>query len=71
MTTVPERRSRMWGRTALVTLRTPKRLVWNCVSAAIALIHGHKCVSEPLPWTNGKFGASETHPPSSRTAFTP
>ena len=38
MTTVPERRSRMWGRTALVTLRTPKRLVWNCVSAAIALI---------------------------------
>ena len=34
MTTVPERRSRMCGRTALVTFKTPKRFVWNWVSAA-------------------------------------
>ena len=34
MTTVPERRSRMCGRTAFVTFSTPNKFVWNWVSAA-------------------------------------
>lgn len=45
MTTVPERRSRMCGRTALVTFRTPKTLVWNWVSAARDLIGGNAGMS--------------------------
>ena len=40
MTTVPERRSRMCGRTAFVTLSTPNRLVWNWVRAARELDDG-------------------------------
>ena len=63
MTTVPERRSRMCGRTAFVTLSTPKRFVWNCVSAARELVNG-RVLSASVSFADSGGNAKKTHSPS-------
>ena len=64
-TTVPDLCSLMCGRTALVTLMSPKKFTWNCSMATFDLrrtvSRGSRTVSL----------CRATYPPSSMMVFTP
>lgn len=64
-TTVPDLCCLMYGRTALVTLMSPKKFTWNCSKATFDLC---RVVSRRSQIVSLRMAA---YPPSSMTVLTP